>query len=292
MLASVPPLVRGSLRMAIEGASTAQGRPPAWLQRAADIRLTGYDYSGDDTLIAVGLPLIGEAAEEVYRQRELWDTRPDPNQTVLEVLGNVVNEIAAERGDSTWYDRQLLTRFTHMRKVFVSGIDSVRLNTTAGIAEVNAGVAETAQRLSNSTPPNRSARLVGMLDMIRHSTRSFSLRLDSGEEVRGVMESTDSSEIMQAMFGKRVLVLGRAVYRPSGRLLRIDAAGLEDGTSVAGLFSRIPAPQTSRPPTFASRVTGSGKRGIAAFFGTWPGDESDADLDFLLRELRSETTLA
>jgi hypothetical protein len=125
--------------------------------------------------------------------------------------------------------------------------------------------------------------------MIRHSTRSFSLRLDSGEEVRGVIETTDSCEILQALFGKRVLVLGRAVYRPSGRLLRIDAAGLEDGTDVAGLFSRIPAPQTSRPPTPALRVTASGKRGVAAFFGTWPGDESDADLASMLREIRSET---
>jgi hypothetical protein len=35
--------------MAIEGASVAHGRPPAWFQRASDIRFTGYDHEGDDT---------------------------------------------------------------------------------------------------------------------------------------------------------------------------------------------------------------------------------------------------
>ena len=62
--------------MAMEGSSVAQGRPPGWVQRAADIRFTGYTHQGDDTLIGVEIPSLGEAAEELYRQRELWDTRP------------------------------------------------------------------------------------------------------------------------------------------------------------------------------------------------------------------------
>ena len=125
--------------------------------------------------------------------------------------------------------------------------------------------------------------------MIRHSTRGFSLRLESGEEVHGVMESAEGLSALPGFFEKPALVLGRAIYRPSGRLLRIDAAAIDDGAGASPLFARVPPPQTARPSTPARlNISGTGKRGGSAFFGTWPGDESDTDLDALVREIRDQ----
>jgi hypothetical protein len=287
MMSYVPPLVEGSLRMAIEGASVSQGRPPAWFQRASDIRFVGYDHEGDDTLIALQVLTIGEAAEELYEQRELWDTRPNPDQTAFEVLRRVVDEVASENNESSWYDRQLLTRFAKMKKVFGPEIQAIQLADNGHLSEVNEQIAETAGRLGTRTPANRQVRVAGLLDMIRHSTRSFSLHLESGEEVHGVMESTEDTDILREYFGKPVLVLGRAVYRPSGRLLRLDAAALEDGAGVPAVFGKVPPPQAVRPASPSRpKLSETGKRGVPAFFGTWPGEETDADLDSLVREAR------
>ncbi len=290
MMAHIPPLVAGSLRMAIEGSSVAQGRPPAWLERASDIRFVGYDHAGDDTLIALQLPAIGESAEELYRQRELWDTRPDPRDTAFEVFRHVVDEVTAENGESSFYDRQLLTRLSRMRRVFVREINTIYLAEPSEATRptaVNRSVAETASRLGTITPPSRQVRVSGVLDMIRHSTRSFTLRIRSGEEVHGVMESTESVGVLREFFGKEVLVLGRAVYRPSGRLLRIDAAGLEDGSGVSSLFSKVPPARTDRPVAVGRlKVTETGKRGVPAFFGTWPGNETDAEMESMVRDVR------
>lgn len=287
VMAYIPPLVEGSLRMAIEGASVAHGRPPAWFQRASDIRFTGYDKQGDDTLIALEIPTIGEAAEELYRQRGLWETRPNPEDTGFEMLRRVVTEVADENGESPFYDRQLLNRFAKMRKVFGAEIQAIQLADSGKPTAVNRKVAETAARLGTITPPTWQVRVAGVLDMIRHSTRSFSVRIESGEEISGVMESTESERTLVGFFGKRVVVLGRAVYRPSGRLLRIDAMGLEDGTGAPAVFSKVPPPQTIRPPA-ASRMklSDAGKRGVSAFFDTWPGDETDADFVALVRAVR------
>src|SRR5260370_38936653 len=135
--------------------------------------------------------------------------------------------------------------------------------------------------------PSRQVRLAGVLDMIRHSTRSFSLRVESGEEVRGVMESTESLERLREFFGKPILVLGRAVYRPSGRLLRVDALALEEGAGAPAVFAKAPPPQTTRPLASGRfRPSEAGKRGVAAFFGTWPGDETDGELEAMVREVR------
>lgn len=34
-------------------------------------------------------------------------------------------------------------------------------------------------------------------------------------------------------------------------------------------------------------VNNAEKRGVSAFFGTWPGEETDSQLDALLREIRN-----
>lgn len=106
------------------------------------------------------------------------------------------------------------------------------------------------------------------------------------------MENADGLTVLPELFGKWVLVLGRAVYRPSGRLLRIDAAGVEDGAGASPLFSKIPAPQTVRPSASGRwKISETGRRGVPAFFGTWPGDETDADIDILIKDLRGAGSL-
>jgi hypothetical protein len=94
------------------------------------------------------------------------------------------------------------------------------------------------------------------------------------------------------LFGKKVLVMGRAVYRPSGRLLRIDAAGIEDGAHAASVFSKVPPPQTIRPVTSGRfKASEAGRRGVPAFFGTWPGDETDAEMGELVKAIRNSGSL-
>jgi hypothetical protein len=293
IMGRISPLFVGSLRMAMEGASVAPGRPPSWLERASDIRFLEYSHDGDDTLIALGLPRLGEAAEDLYRQRTLWDTRPDSDDTAFEVFRRVVDEVAADDKESPWYDRQLLTRLARMKQLFDSELAAIAMSNTL----VNATVTSTAACLGASTPASRQVRIVGVLDMIRHSTRGFSLRLESSEEVHGVevhgvMESAEGLAALPAHFGKTVLVSGRAVYRPSGRLLRIDAVGIENGANASPLFSRIPPPQIVRPSTSGRwKLSETGRRGVPAFFGTWPGDESDADLAALVTDIRGNGSL-
>ncbi len=284
--------------MAIEGASAAPGRPPAWLERASDIRFVDYGHEGDDTLISLRLPSLGAAAEELYRQSQLWDTRPNPDDTAFEVFRHVIDEVASENDESSWYDRQLLTRLSRMRQVFSSPLNAICLSAAYDVASLakasrlNERVADTAARLGATTPPSRHVRIAGVLDMIRHSTRGFSLRLESGEELHEAMESAEGLSALPGFFGKPVLIPGRAIYRPSGRLLRIDAAGVEDGAGAPSLFARVPLAQSSRPSASSRLKTSeTGRRGVPAFFGTWPGEETDADMDALVREARSQADL-
>jgi hypothetical protein len=180
-----------------------------------------------------------------------------------------------------------------MKQVLGIQVQAIRLSETTTGTAVDRRIAATASRLGATTPASRQARIAGVLGMIRHSTCGFSIRLESGEEVHGVMESDEGLSMMPGLFGKPVLVLGSAIYRPSGRLLRIDAVGIEDGKDAPRLFAKIPQPQATRRPVPARlKVSETGKRGVPAFFGIWPGDESDADMTRLVKQIRADVDLA
>jgi hypothetical protein len=158
---------------------------------------------------------------------------------------------------------------------------SASSNDTSGLLDEK--VSKNALLLSEQTPTPRQIRVVGKLDMVRHSTRSFGLLLADGQEVRGVLHEGDA-DLLQQYFGKEITVFGKAVYRPSGGLLRVDAREIVDTVEGRPAFSFIPPPLTHR--TKQDRKMQAPKNGVAAFFGSWPGDETDEELLAALGELR------
>ncbi len=170
----------------------------------------------------------------------------------------------------------LLKHFSRWSGLFQNELKSVEFGfgSTASheLSPIDSQVAANAQALSDETPSPRQARVVGKLDMVRHSTRSFGLLLDDGDEVRGVLID-GTSEVLQGYFGKEITVLGKAIYRASGTLLRIDAAEILPLADGRQAFSKVPLSFTqSRKP---ERRLQSPKSGVAAFFRSWPGEEND-----------------
>jgi hypothetical protein len=92
-------------------------------------------------------------------------------------------------------------------------------------------------------------------------------------------------DTLSACFRKSVLVLGKAVYRPSGRLLRIDASEMRLADESDRFFSKVPLPRHVTVDVRSLARRNSQKNGMAAVFGKWPGDETDEQIEAALREL-------
>lgn len=122
-----------------------------------------------------------------------------------------------------------------------------------------------------------------MLDMIRASTQSFAFILPSGEEVQGVLVKGNICDF-QGLLAKPIVVFGKAVYRPSGRLLRIDADKIEAGSDSDQFFGRVP-PRIPAQPTVRNVPNTVGKEGVNAIFGKWPGTETDEQVTEALDRL-------
>lgn len=283
------PMMANSVRMAFEGRSTATGELPRWLKRAADVRVLGFEEQQGDTVLELEACPLGEAAEELYKQRRLWNELPAPEETAVNVMARVVNDVRSSNPESDRYDPRLLRVMQHLDSLFVRDLRAIRLPETTGDKQLRTifdrEVTIHARQLSDSTPPPRQIRLAGTLDMIRYSTRAFALKLSDGKEVQGVLDRADMVEPLTGHLNKKVVVVGKAIYRPSGSVLRIDAQHVEEDTGEAALFSRVPPPLARRPATGRTRLE-AGKGGVAAFFGTWPGDETDEQLLASLKDLR------
>ena len=122
--------------------------------------------------------------------------------------------------------------------------------------------------------------------MIRHSTRCFRLKLEDGTEVRGVLKTREQTEELKQFLGKKLLVLGRAVYGVSGKLLRIDAEGFETGEGQPRLFAKVPSAREVRFALVRKKPASPRKQGVFALFGKWPDEETDEDFERMLAELR------
>jgi hypothetical protein len=289
LLADLPLTIRQAVSMALRSRSTARGPSPAWLKEAADIRFVGHETNGD-TALWFEAPRLGDAAPEIYSQGSLFpESRPPAEDTGFDLLADVLIDVERRNADSPRFDPALLKRIAGARRLFKRGpfsgfgFTSRRLGADAA-ACLTPETIESAWALLGRTPAPQRVRLVGQLDALVASTQQFSLLLDTGEKVIGVF-SVDQVDCMRQLWRARVLVLGTAIYRASGKLLRIDAEAVKPGEHEPPLFSRIPAPSHVKLDVAKLRKPQGPRSGMAAIMGQWPGDETDEEISTALERL-------
>ncbi len=175
-----------------------------------------------------------------------------------------------------------------MRKIFKGSDSELAIisdrRAADGPALLNLATLRTARQLLDATPRPQSAIIVGKLENIRRSTQTFALTMDDGQGVRCVMLEADVA-CLTPLFQQSVAVSGRAVFRASGRLLRIEAASVREAAASDRFFAKVPRPNAQ--PFDRRRVLREqgDKRGLAAILGKWPGDETDEQIDDWLERI-------
>ena len=138
----------------------------------------------------------------------------------------MLRDIEQGNAESERFDTRLLSELWGTRKVFKRAYSELAIFSnrygTDEHAVLNSATLATAKQLHDKTPRPQAAMIVGKLDMIRDSTQTFALIMDDGQEVRCMMAEKEVATLT-SLFKRRVAVLGRAVFRASGRLLRLEA---------------------------------------------------------------------
>lgn len=276
---------RSATRFAVEGESVRKGKRPDWLEAACAIDVTVL--SPGSTVIRVEAPTLQEA-DAVRFAGELFD---DPNRaateaTAIELFGEVLASVLDGEADAVMADRALLDSCVRFARVGSGSVDGIRLEGLRGRDAplvVTPADVPAIERLRDETPAPQATRVAGQLDTISASRADVTLTLRDGTKLPALMEGREP-ERLKELWGKQVVVSGLAQYRPSGRLLRVLVESIALAGPADSMFEVMPRARATLPVAVTEAQDEAS--GVSAFFGTWPGDESDDELLEALRRLR------
>lgn len=262
--------------------SSSGGRRQPWLRRAGQIEFRDAQRIGyEEMTLHFEAPRFGDVAQEYFSQPTLFGDGPRADDTALDVLADAINDVVAGQADSEKFDVGLLKRFhryeaavfdKHVTELLISG-DRVPEDRPCRISEE---LPHRAQELYLQTPAPVRVRVAGKLDMIQASTLAFVLLLPEAQRVRGVWKGNDF-ETLRALVNSEVVATGMAIYRPSGRLLRIDADALALQRPADRFFATVPTPSGGRMDIKSLVREQRQCGGMAAMWGKVPAEESDED---------------
>ena len=230
------------------------------------------------TVLVVEAPSLAEAAPEHFGQPDLFRT-VDPARSCLDLLEESVRDAVAGRADSDAYDDGLVKTFEEFSRVLRHGVEAVEIGDDAPV-RIDAGSVEAFRRLRRAIPPDQHVRLAGKLDVLRHRDRMFTLILESGVNVRGVVTGdTVDLPALGGLWGQEAVVRGVAKFRPSGSVLRIEAARIDraDARDLS-LWNAEPRPVFDVLDERALRQSQGPRSGVNAIFGQLADIESDDDI--------------
>jgi hypothetical protein len=84
-------------------------------------------------------------------------------------------------------------------------------------------------------------------------------------------------EALKDFFNRDVVIEGKAVFRPSATLLRVDADAIAAATPKDEFFRRLPSGSLARNFARVTQVRPGEKSPYAKLLGSIPAEESDED---------------
>ena len=272
---------RQATRFIVEGESTRSGPRPAWLDAACEIDIT--NLSAGSAIMEIEAPSLEEADPARFGddgQGSLFDEpgRQIAKNTAVELFGGVLRAVVQGPTDEVMADRVLLETCVKFARGVGDRFEGVRLEGLRGCEEPVIVTPQDIPRielLRDETPGPQAVRVCGALDTISASRADVILTLSDGHKVPARLEEHDAATLKE-LFGKQVVVSGVARYRPSGQLLLVDVESLAEAREGDQIFGA--APSARGRGVVAPMVAQDDSSGVSAFFGTWPGDESDEEL--------------
>ena len=287
LVEAIGALIEGAQRAArlfVEGESVRTGPRPAWLDAVCKIEITGLQPGS--VVAALEAATLAEAAPGRFgtsAQISLFGepTQPlDVTHSAIDLFGRVLAAAVAGERDALLADRALLdtcARFVRAAGADYRGIRLEGIAGRAGFIEARSSDLPKLEQLRDDTPPPRAVRVTGVLDTISASSTAVTLMLPDEQTIQARLEQPDPA-LLRDHFGTQVVISGMARFRPSGRLLIVDIEHL--GPAGAGdiIWQRVPTAPSGRTTPVATSLPQDQSTGVPAFFGTWPGDETDDEL--------------
>jgi hypothetical protein len=291
VLTSLHDTLQDSVRMRFLHSSRAPGRLRRELKDAAAVRFLGHDGVGTSvTVLYFEVPRLGETAADFFSQQKFWedDEQPNPEHTSFDLFSAALQDVAARKVDSAKYDVPFLQTIARYKTTLKHGLDRISVDGVSHESvSIDKQVVTAASELAAVTPPERRVRITGRLDVMAASQGLLKLRIRPGESVTALWNESQPIEVHRELFNRDVVVEGIAVFRPSGRILRIDAKAVAPAAVQDDFFRQLPQSNMIRDYDRMARTPLAEKKSpFARLLGALPSDESDEEYQAAIESLR------
>lgn len=274
--------VRRAVRLRVEGRSSAPGAAPGWLDEAARFTVTAIREGS--TILELEAPLLDGAVMARSGLGPLFEG-PEQPETGIGWFRESLESALDGQAESDTFDAGLLSSIGEWKGVLAHGVAAVELsNEAGGMTRIDAAGLANASKLQRAVAPARRVRVSGWLEAIQHSNRAFTLKLEDGSELRGIAPEVPVDQLRR-LFGHKATVPALAHFRPSGRVLRLEAERIEPAGDDFSAWSREPVALFGKSDQASLRVPQGPRSGVNAIFGQWPGEETDEEILRALEEV-------
>lgn len=269
-----------ALRLSVEGTSTRPGPQPDWIERSVQFTVLGLRKGS--TVLPIEAPLLGDTAGFVISQQDIWQPKPEPEDTSLSLLARVMRDVEAENRESELYDRGVLQAIEDFGRVVKNGeVITIRnTKTSEPTFAITHNHIQQAECLKRDTPDPRAVIVSGWLDVIEHSQRAFSLRTEDGRKIKGIVrQAAVSSERLRDLWGKKVTLQGHAHFTPAQSMRIIETRVIRPFRERDQIFERSKTELEKEASVQMSGVHpplefSDAGDALRAIRGKWPGEES------------------
>ncbi len=263
------------LRLAIEGASIKSGRPPAWLEKAVDLTVSGLEKGS--TVLDIEASTLGEVLGPELQQQDFWMKPPAPEDTAFSVIARSVRDTTAEILESDYYDAGVLRSLLNLRPFLKTEAKAVQLVSAGRPHEcfvLTMAEMEKVERLKTCMHDPQAFIDSGHLDAIQHSRKRFQLVLPEGQVIPGrIDEQLMNAESLREFWGRDVTVKGTVHFKPSGAVQLLEAQLIKGKEPGEELFAEVPRAQTEAQIATEALQTSGRKDWLGTLWAKWPGDE-------------------
>lgn len=267
--------------------SKGRGRRPKIVQDGTLIELVGLREGS--TILELQAPPILEQLPGVQLSLEHpeWE-QLYREETSMSLVIKSFQAALSEEPDK-YLDRPILSDMKKLDRVLKHADERIILS--SGRAESTIILAREdfskIKILEEKTPEPSRTVVLGIVDLLEHSSSRVKIRLADGNIATGYLTEELREGNVQEFWGKEATLTGTAYYRPSGKLAylhidQVDAPGEHDA-----LFRRLPKSETVEQQISRQQREGKKANPLPELVGQWPGEETDEEFEAMLKLLRS-----
>lgn len=263
---------------------------PAYWKDALKIRLedlSGNINSGTHMLLDADslLSMAKHVQYDAFRP-ELIDELQSLTPMALVIL--TFRSALVEGEERNNLDKPLLKSLLQFKKSFSNDKEVFYFSNRQTIPEVEVRLADfkKIELLDESTPEPHKVVITGRLDEMKYSKSQLVLITDNGRVNVVIKEKNDETLAeLKNYFGRDFTIQGMANYRPGGTLSFVEMQGFAEPNEADLYFSRIPSAMSANQQLLFQVKRGGKRNPLLDIVGQWPGDETDAEFEQLLKDV-------